>query len=105
MTERIDRDGIYTSAQVAHLLLGHDVEWFYTYRRTTGLRERFPKPISGRGHPRWSGAALLDWRDRPSRDLPALVPQDGSSNLVDIRERLRQRSMALATGGRKRLSR
>lgn len=105
MADQLERDRIYTSADVARLLFRHPVEWFYRYRATIGVAEGFPMPISAHGQPRWSGEALIAWRDRPGRQMPSLLPQEGSSSVVDIRDRLRTRSHAMAGKGAGRLPR
>lgn len=106
MSDVLEPAAIYDSAAVARLLFQHDVEWFYSYRKTTGRTERFPAPISGKGHPRWSGAALIAWRDRPGRgvDLTLLVPSHGG-NVLNLTDELRRRSLAMAAAGPRHLSR
>lgn len=56
----------YTAAEVARHLFGREVEWFYKHRQCLETREDFPQPIAMVGQPRWSGAALIDWRDQPN---------------------------------------
>jgi hypothetical protein len=95
----IDRDRPYTSAQVAALVFGRTVQWFYAYRAGQGLLDGFPPPFSPSGHPRWSGAALLAWMQRPQRraETPSAASQDcAGGNVTDIRVILRARSKGIA---------
>lgn len=104
--DKIEPHGLYHSADVARLVLGHDVEWFYHYRHHAGLAEGFPKPVSPSGQPRWRGSCLLAWMERPDRGTPSLPLLDSleGPNIVDIRSTLRQRSQAMAQRTARRLS-
>ncbi len=97
MSDAIDPNRPYTSAQVATLVFGRSVAWFYSYRSKDAAREGFPRPISNRGWPRWAGCDLLAWITRPKVETALDAPPEGSgSNLVDIRAKLRARSRELA---------
>lgn len=92
--KKLHPDKPYTSAQVARLVFGHGVEWFYAWRAREGAAEGFPAPISDHGHPRWSGARLLAWMARPRKAALPKVLQ--GATIVDIRAALAARSKLLA---------
>lgn len=105
MSAQITPDGIYTSRELARTLFRKSVKWFYTYRNHAGRDEGFPPPVSRNGHPRWSGRAILAWMERGGRDrVLSLLPDDPAANIVDIREKLRLRSRAMAAAHSRRLS-
>jgi hypothetical protein len=90
MNEPVNPDRFYTSAEVARLLFGRSVEWFYAHRSELTQREGFPLPISRIGQPRWRGADLLAWgfasRDAWAtlpRDRPSRTPQNGPAPNFD----------------------
>jgi hypothetical protein len=61
----IEADRFYWSKDVAELLFARHITWFYDHRSRLESEEGFPPPISRIGRARWSGRALLAWRDRP----------------------------------------
>ena len=60
----IKEDGLYRIREVAEIVLGHPVRWFRRHRKRLEAEEGFPPPVSRIGWPRWSGRALIAWRDR-----------------------------------------
>ena len=60
----LKEDGLYGPRDVAELVLGHPVRWFRRHRKRLEAEEGFPAPVSRIGRPRWSGRALIAWRDR-----------------------------------------
>lgn len=63
-------DGLYWAPQVAELLFGRSADWFYRHRAKLQTDEGFPHPVSRIGRPRWSGRALIGWRDRHAAVAP-----------------------------------
>lgn len=85
----------YDSAGVARELFDNDVTWLYRNKKKLKA-EGFPKPISSVGHPRWSGAKLIAWRDRDQPD--AALPPDPTGKVVDYSQLLAARAAAVAGG-------
>lgn len=98
MSDPLDPLGIYDSAQVARLVHGKSVSWFYHHRRQLEAKG-FPKPCSPIGHGRWDGAALIAWKQRPAD----LAPLPGGK-VVDFSPILAARAAKIAggTGARRR---
>jgi hypothetical protein len=79
----------YGSTQVAGLVFGRSVEWFYANRARLHAREGFPRPVSRYGWPRWSGQDLLTWMNRPKHG------GGGGPKVVDFSEVLRERARTI----------
>lgn len=96
-------NGFYSMNDIARIVFGRDVRYLWRDRRFAKLKEAgFPKPVSPVGHPRWSGAALLAWANRPQADDCAAPLPEGAGNVTDITTILRRRALAIAGDGRKR---
>lgn len=87
MSAVIHPNGSYAAHQVAEHVFGKCVEWFYRHRIRLLREDGFPTPISKFGQPRWSGAALLTWMQRPPVADQGPLP-DGVSRLLDHRTQL-----------------
>lgn len=90
---RIDPEGRYSSADVARLVFGRDVVWFYAHRPRLHSEEAFPAPISQIGNPQWRGSKLLAWLERP--DAPQM-PAEPGPNVVGADVLLKARARKVA---------
>lgn len=88
----LDPNSCYGAQDVAHIVFGRTVRWFYEHRARLERTEFFPRPISKVGHPRWSGAALIEWIQRPREDYAG----GGSANVTSINTLLRARAKLVA---------
>lgn len=71
--DALSENGLYWANDVARLLFGRTIYWFYAHRGALE-EEGFPRPISKIGRPRWSGHALIAWRDRTPSAIETYAP-------------------------------
>lgn len=91
MNETLQPDARYTAREVALLVLRHRLRWFYVNRARLEA-EGFPRPISSVGRPRWSGADLIAWEQRPKIRKGVALP----AGVVDLRVVMAARAEAVA---------
>ena len=91
----IDPLAFYSARDVAQIVFGRGVQWFYLHRRALRAKENFPKPISSIGQPRWNGALLIAWAQRATPDAPC-------ENVIDFSAQLDARARAIGAAGRRR---
>lgn len=84
----------YTCEEVARLVHAKSVSWFYRSRRMLQAAG-FPRPVSPFGQPRWNGADLIAWMNRPKPNPD--IPGD-TGNLVDFSAMLALRAATVAAG-------
>lgn len=96
---RIDPAGRYTSGDVARLVFGRDVTWFYAHRQRLHREDGFPQPISRIGNPQWRGAKLIAWLDRP--DVPLTADAPTGPNVIDYERLCAERARKVAAKRRR----
>lgn len=79
--EVLSEDGLYWAKDVARVLFGRTLGWFYLHRKALEEQDGFPRPISKIGRPRWSGWTLIAWRDR--------IPEEPRTHLPSVPDRPR----------------
>lgn len=94
----LDPHATYNAADVARLVFGHGGKnpaiWLYRHFAELTRRESFPMPVSCIGRPRWSGALLIAWMNRPQEARQAARAIAGA-NVVDATKRLQERATQL----------
>lgn len=85
-------DAVYTSTEVARIVLRCTVATFYNIRKRLVDEESFPRPISRIGQPKYRGADLLAWAKQRSEKREA---RSESGNVLYLRaQQLRKGSKA-----------